>query len=330
MKVKFNLTGTNVHKGFLEVRFDLFPAVTDRSYPLYYVDVLDKKTELPTGVKQLNPVLCHFIRVPETFQIPDLQEYLAGLFNRNAWATIDYYMTLADSLHYIGPYMRGKTPFPAAKIQTADTVDLIASINRSPLKDLVYEMNLAGGIETLTHQTIDIGPGATNRAGRQAGNTTKIDLGNAANANGTISTWEVWYITDAGAGVLCGTFSGADTTYTNRDYDTVGDAASGSKTTVTGKSTDVVAGDFAGVWEDSGTIERDTSGGAGIYVNNDNQMGTGAQSYTLSANYAISVYGEGTEAGAGWAHKFNGVANASISKINGIAKASISKVNGVA
>lgn len=37
-----------------------------------------------------------------------------------------------------------------------------------------------------------------------------------------------------------------------------------------------------------------------------------------------------TAPASGWPHKFNGVANASISKINGVSKASISKVSGVA
>lgn len=76
--IKFNETGTHIQHGFLKVRVDIYPSSTDKTYPIHYVDKPDRPyTEeeleneelqalVPTH-KELNPCLCHFIKIdPET------------------------------------------------------------------------------------------------------------------------------------------------------------------------------------------------------------------------------------------------------------------------
>jgi len=126
---------------------------------------------------------------------------------------------------------------------------------------------------------------------------TKIDLANPANAAGTLDVAELWYAVDSGANVVVGTFYGAGTSWTSRDSATVGAVAAGSKQTFSGLSIAVELNDCLGEYETGGTIERDTSGGAGVLTKSGNQFGAGAQTYASNANWAISIYGTGIESG---------------------------------
>lgn len=140
---------------------------------------------------------------------------------------------------------------------------------------------------------IDIGPGATNRGTSVTYGLTVITLGNPANETGTLNTFEVWAVTNV-AGLLIGTFSGAGTSYDDRDYENIGAVTSGSKQTFTGKNCDVSTGDYLGFYFTSGSIEHDTSGGDGIYYKTNSQFGTGSQTYTLQSGRASSIYATGS------------------------------------
>ena len=39
MNVKFNPTGTHLHKGHLKIRLDVYPDVTAKTYPLHHIQV---------------------------------------------------------------------------------------------------------------------------------------------------------------------------------------------------------------------------------------------------------------------------------------------------
>lgn len=143
---------------------------------------------------------------------------------------------------------------------------------------------------------IDVGPGATDRASRGYNEYTCIDLANPANATGNIDTFELWFGTDAGSNVVAGTMTGSGTSYTPHDSVAIGNVTAGSKQTFTGLTCDVSMGDYAAAFF-NGTIERSTSGGSGVYVKLHTQWAAGTQTYGLDANYAISIYGTGTEAG---------------------------------
>ena len=143
---------------------------------------------------------------------------------------------------------------------------------------------------------IDVGPGAIDRASAGSGLKTIIDLANPANDTGKIDTFEIWCAIDS-TGVKMGTFYGSGTDYTSRDVETIGDVTGGSKQTFSGLDCDVSTGDYAGLyWVGTSSLELDSSGGSGFYYKAGDQFGTGQQTYTLAASYAVSIYGTGTTA----------------------------------
>ena len=171
---------------------------------------------------------------------------------------------------------------------------------------------------------IDIGPGAVNLTSSQATiGRTWVAQGNPANDSGVLDVLEVYAVGDA-ADVKIGTFYGTSTSLTNRDGETIGNVAAGSKQTFSGLSCDVESGDFLGIYYASGSIEWQTTGD-GVSSNTSDQFGTGTQSYTLTANRSIAIYGTGTT--SGWTGKIWGVTNPA--KIWGIPVANISKVGGI-
>lgn len=145
---------------------------------------------------------------------------------------------------------------------------------------------------------IDIGPGAIDRGTTGYGNYTVIDMANAANATGKITSIELWMAgsadaTDLKAGTLQNT-SGDN--FTPRDYETIGTVTRGSKQTFSGLDCDVATGDYAGVfWSaTAATIEMDLAGGSGNYRKAGDQFDAGDQDYgALKADRAISIYGTG-------------------------------------
>jgi hypothetical protein len=148
---------------------------------------------------------------------------------------------------------------------------------------------------------IDIGPGATNRASSLGFSPAKtvVNLTNPANDTGILDTFEFFGYGSNLTNVKIGTFSGSDTSYDDRDYESIGTVNSGSKQTFTGKNCDVVTGDFLGMYADGGSIERDTSGYDSYYYASGDLFGTGSNTYTGQAGDAISIYATGATAAAG-------------------------------
>lgn len=140
---------------------------------------------------------------------------------------------------------------------------------------------------------IDIGAGAANYENDLSSGYTLIDLTNPANESGALDIIEIWTATN-GTGVKVGTFYGSGTSYTNRDYETLGSVASGSKHTFTGLSCSVQTGDFLGVYLGSGTAESSNSGGSGFYYKSGDQFGAGSQTYGAGGSATrIAIYGTG-------------------------------------
>lgn len=100
MIVKFNPTGTHIHKGFLKVRLDFYPEPTDKTHALHYVDkpdtpYLPSPKEVSAGIsdpvryaawwatvpkhKELNPCLCHFVKVDAGITSGELEALEQGL-----------------------------------------------------------------------------------------------------------------------------------------------------------------------------------------------------------------------------------------------------------
>jgi len=185
-------------------------------------------------------------------------------------------------------------------------------------------------IDKLNLTAIDIGSEAINRATAPSGTgVTMIFKTNPADYSGKLTSFELWFDSTYGnaTGVKVGTFSGSGTSYTPRDVVSIGNVTAGSKQTFTGKSCNVVVGDFIGIYYAAGDIEFTLdAGGDGNYYKVGDQFGAGTQTYTAFGGTGFtglaSIYGTGET--VGWAHKWNGV---TISKLNG---AVISKWNGIA
>ena len=183
--------------------------------------------------------------------------------------------------------------------------------------------------------TIDIGPGATNRAGSVSGaGYTDIDANNPANASGTLTSVEIWANTDL-SDCEVGTFYTSDhVTFTCRDSAVIGAVTAGSKQTfdVSGTPINVQTGDYLGIYYTAGKLERDSTGYDGLYWYYGEAIdATDSASFTYLAGDALSIYATGTVTAA-WSNiaKLDGVAIASVSKIGGTVVGSIAKVCGVA
>jgi hypothetical protein len=142
--------------------------------------------------------------------------------------------------------------------------------------------------------TIDIGPGATDRAATINQGYTLITPANPANNTGIITSIEIWAASTMG-GVRVGTFylvSGS--TYKCRDSVTIGTVTAGSKQTFSGLSITVNTGDFIGCYFTSGQIEADASGGNVKYASGEHIDPGDEASYSALGAYEMSLYGTGT------------------------------------
>lgn len=146
---------------------------------------------------------------------------------------------------------------------------------------------------------IDIGAAAISRAyGVSLG--TAISVDNPANLSGIITSVSVWAKTTI-AGLRVGTFylvSG--TTYKCRDSAALGAVNTGSIQTFNGLSIQVVQGDLIGCYMSSGYIMLDGSGFGGVMNNGSEYIDPeDSASFSLSAGYAMSLYGVGAEVALG-------------------------------
>ena len=316
MKAKFNPTGTHTHKGFLKVRIDLYPEPTDKTYKIHHVQVpvyppegyqgkVDEEGQPANWIDslpkiwQLNPALCHFIKIKEASTKADLTNYLEQILPPTIIKTLDDSLILPNSSHLISPFMRDKAALTTKKIATKDIEDLITSVN-SRFADLSLEKASGDKGLPILPQTIDIGAAAINRTSYLNVASSRIDSNNPANAAGTIDTVEVWAEANI-VGFRAGTFylvSGTD--YKCRDTVLIGSVTSASKQTFSGLSFSVETDDYIGCSGTQGQIEWTSSLMAGIYwASGDHLIPDDQATYTFLPGDAISLYGTGEEAAAG-------------------------------
>ncbi len=153
---------------------------------------------------------------------------------------------------------------------------------------------------------IDIGCPAINRATSLTGVRTAINKGNPANAAGTITTVEVWAYIDMTLAEVAIFYRPNPGSYpdkfTTRDWEAIGTVYGGAKRTFT-VDLDVQVGDYIGIKWQSGAIERDTSGGDGVWYESSDKIPCTNYEFNFGDNWAISLYGY--SAVVGWDHKWN-------------------------
>ncbi len=155
MLIKFNPTGTHVQNGYLKIRLDIYPETTDKTYSIHHIFVPDETSEEfqagyqgkldaegnPTNpvayqkwidalphVWKLNPMLCHFITVPENITLVELQSQIKGMLTKESLAEVDDVLSKSD-IQKVSQIMRTKT-VPASKVSVlTDKALLISQIN---------------------------------------------------------------------------------------------------------------------------------------------------------------------------------------------------------
>lgn len=144
---------------------------------------------------------------------------------------------------------------------------------------------------------IDVGSTASDRgSSANINGGTYITKNNPVNANGVITSVEVWANGNM-TGLKVGTFSGSGTSWTNRDYETIGNVTAGSKQTFSGLSIDTQTDDLLGCVNTGGKIEMDITGGSGHYWKQYDQFGAGTKTYTTASTTSVfSLYATGISA----------------------------------
>lgn len=319
---KLNKESSLIHKGLIYLRYDLYLLPTAPYYSVQHIQTVDTTSpEYLAGYRgkegsyqiwynslpkvwQDNPFICVFVSVPSTATQNEIKALGNEVLNKSYAAWID-----SGNARLSATYIR---PILKSAIVSATVIDASKSLNvkLSALATIIADsgietlnpsgatitVTIGGETQILAGAPIDVGAGATNRAAALIEAYTWVDLTNPANADGILDTVEAWFDTNA-TGVKIGTFSGSGTSYNDRDYETIGNVTAGSKQTFTGKSIDVITGDFIGCYYTTGTLDTDTSGYSGVYYVSGDKFGGGANNYTLRADDALSLYGTGETEG---------------------------------
>ena len=145
MIVRFEPSGTHVHHGYLKVRLDVFPDLSDKTYVLHHVlmpvfppegypgevdefgepkDIEDYNKwldGLPTAW-QLNPMLMHFLKVDADITRADLETFIAAVFDASTLSELDNALSADDTIEDVKRIMKTKS----GTGKPVDNVDIIA------------------------------------------------------------------------------------------------------------------------------------------------------------------------------------------------------------
>ena len=137
---KVNTTGTHIQKDFLKVRFDIYPPQGSKTYALYYVDYYDREPteeeladkdlldKIPTH-KELNPCLCHFIKVsPETTK-KELEGIVKDMFDNSTLSSLDNSLSNSSLADTVPNIMKEKKGTGRGLAKNEQTPMLIAMMN---------------------------------------------------------------------------------------------------------------------------------------------------------------------------------------------------------
>ena len=149
---------------------------------------------------------------------------------------------------------------------------------------------------------IDIGCPAIDR-GSSLGVRTMVNKGNPANADGIITNVEIYAcsgytLTNCEVAIF---YVVSGNNLTTRDYEYIGNVVGGSKQTFA-VNLDVHTGDYIGIYADN-YLERDTSGGDGLWYVSGDKIPCTNQAFDLNSAWVVSLYGY--SAAEGWSHKWN-------------------------
>ena len=322
--IVFNPTGTHFtdfaskdDQGQLKIRLDFYPKEGTKAFEQQYVympveplppypgkvdefgspiDLKEYETwydQLPKEWR-LNPALCLFVKIDSLTTVADLESYLSTTFTPEMMATIDDVIVREDSAHLISPLLKDKNIIDAG-YSVGDKVTILSDTNT---KFDSFYVSGDGSSEPLDiqPQSIDVGPGAVDGNYKLTYNWTYIDVGNPANADGVIDTWEVWYHYNASNVEVATFYEVSAAHFSTRDTELIGSVTAGSKQTFSGKETDIVTGDNCGHTCTAGAMESSYPSSYSWRIAGDQIPCTNVE-FGSYFNEATSIYGTGTESG---------------------------------
>lgn len=315
MQVRFNPTGTHIHKDLLKVRLDIYPDKSCLTYKQQYVyvpvipeDVTDKQMENPEWVAslphiwQLNPMLLAFVTISETTTLNDMLQFCEQRLTPEVLATLDASLVLPDAIHRRANYFKDdRLRYSTDKVTTKDTLDLIANANQRFSSLSLSKITGKGRI--VEPGSITVGDEAIGRGNSvKITTTTTVTKGNPANADGTVTDADIWLASKSGVSdVWIGLFSASGNTLTVGDSESVGDVAEGSKQSPTGLKIACVKDNYIGTFDKGNYsyLEEERSGGSGTWIYFGECIDKGdSKSFAARDNYIDSLGGTGTESGA--------------------------------
>ncbi len=333
-------SGCCIHKGNIQLRFDLFLEPDAPGYDIHYVQVVDTESEeylkgyqgevdKETGepldwdeynkwwnslplVWRNNPFHCVFIFVDATTTDEYIKQKIDAILEQayKYWILNIYDMQGAYKVLPLDGLVDEQVLSAKSEQETKldDLVNRASEFESNGSTQIVLNMGSAG-IVSANPDTIDIGAAAIDRAGNSplcySGTPhTWVEQSNPADGDGEITSFEIWltFKTDT-IDVWLGTFSASGNVLTCRDSESVGDIAYGSQQTGSGLSITVQSGDYFGASDKiddsiSSYIDRDSSGGTGVWYNAAEYIDPSDSATFISiGSWAISLYGEGETAG---------------------------------
>lgn len=311
---KINKTDCTEWHGNVQVRIDFYLEDTDPRYEDTRVLVIDTSSKeyqkgYPENYKitekewleslpkkwQTNPFHSHFMYfspgVTEAEILKEAEFHLPNFYTafQNQWDKSDGGMRHGWATEKrIRPTRKDKTP----SSKDYESVRLSCEAKIAELSEATTKVINLDGTEYPATE-IDIGDAAIDRnSDISTALYTAINVGNPANDTGIIDTIEIYAYSNMTETKVGTFYSAGGSSYTNRDYESIGNVSSGGKRTFTGLDIDVSSGDLIGVKSSGGRIEESNSGNSGILRYASDGFG-GTNTYTVKSGDAISLYGTG-------------------------------------
>ncbi|MBA7624194.1 hypothetical protein ES703_31601 [subsurface metagenome] len=258
---------------------------------------------LPT-VWVTNPTFTHWLLTNPNTTLPQLEQEIQRVFTPDVLTSADRFLAERGKLEREGFSKYRK--MMAARERLGNGLVLPKGYNARGLitaannkfRGLGGELDGKGEVLHIPPDTITVGADATDRELAVGISLyTRIGKENPANADGEITSCEIWLSSKSDvADVWVGTFSASGDVLTVRDSESIGDIATGSKQTASGLEITVETGDYFGCFDKNDAtvrIEFDLSG-AGVWEYHGECIdATDSQTFTLSLDRTMSLYGEG-------------------------------------
>ena len=292
MIVKFNSSGTHIHKKKLKIRLDIYPEPGEDSYDKYHIEYFD--IDGNSMGYFTNPILCHFITISDTTTKEDVESFINTKLSSDVLKTISS-ISAGDIGHKFNELMSDKALLATKEIETINK----NNINKN-FKDIEIRTKLSGVVYDIEEHSITMGVEPQDFSGYLNNNQyTLLNLTNPANASGTITTVKTWmYLAVTESSWKVGTFYASNGNYVCRDFEEFGDVAQGEEVEFTGLDLSVEEGDLIGSYGEEGRIERETENYDDLlYVSGDHVIVDDEASYSTAFDDCVALQGIGTEDG---------------------------------